>query len=527
MRKGKSATAVLAGVMLLGAMLSACGGNNNNGTASPSGTATAGSSSSAGASGAASPSSTAKAEEEVTLKFYFGGDKKAATDEVWSKISDYVKDKGLNVKFDINFIPFNDFKDKMLVMAASGDNWDLNFDGDWLSYNQMAAKGSYMALNDLLPQYAPNLYKKYEEQGTLSAATIDGNIVGLPWTMKMNQRQFVTWRSDLTEKAGINVAKDSVKTIEDTENLLRELRKAYPNMKLNRTGPLTLIKIREEWIDLNQHGLGYYLGDPAMKIQPIEQQPFYKEAAVKAREWYDEKLINRDAMIDKTDGAAEWRNGKSVFTLTSHEWVNADPGFSDPSFKLESSLIYPDKKQVNRTPLANVAAINRNSKHPDRVLRFLDMIETDRTLYDLVQYGIEGKTYKLDGDTAVYPDGMSTTTSNYMEWGGQWAFWKPQFMRPTSTYPKDFWLHEAEFASEPINVNSPLDGLFVSEEPMKNELAKRDQAIEEFNKPIEFGTVKDPEKAVDDYIEKQKKNGLDKIIAETQKQVDAFLAAKK
>ncbi|MDG0807996.1 hypothetical protein [Cohnella rhizosphaerae] len=74
MRKGKSATAVLAGVMLLGAMLSACGGNNNNGNASPSGTATAGASSSAG--GAASPSATAKAEDEVTLKFYFGGDKK-------------------------------------------------------------------------------------------------------------------------------------------------------------------------------------------------------------------------------------------------------------------------------------------------------------------------------------------------------------------------------------------------------------------------------------------------------------------
>ncbi|MGO4372042.1 DUF3502 domain-containing protein [Paenibacillus sp. MCAF20] len=35
------------------------------------------------------------------------------------------------------------------------------------------------------------------------------------------------------------------------------------------------------------------------------------------------------------------------------------------------------------------------------------------------------------------------------------------------------------------------------------------------------------EKAVSEYIETQKKNGLDKIIAETQKQIDAFLASKK
>lgn len=170
-------------------------------------------------------------EEEVTLKFYFGGDKKAATDEVWTAVSNYVKGKGLNVKFDINFIPFGDFKEKMLVMAASGDDWDMNFDGDWLSYKQMAAKGSYMALNDLLPKYAPNLYKKYQEQGTLTAATVNGNIVGLPWTMKMNERKFAGWRSDLAEQAGIDVSKDSVKTIEDIDKLLRELKKAFPNEK--------------------------------------------------------------------------------------------------------------------------------------------------------------------------------------------------------------------------------------------------------------------------------------------------------
>ncbi|GIO13477.1 putative ABC transporter substrate binding lipoprotein [Cohnella xylanilytica] len=523
MHKGKSRAALLLSAVALFGLLAGCsggnkGGNNgSNGAASPP-------ASSPSASGGSSESS-GKPEEEVTLKFYFGGDKKAATDEVWSAVSDYVKQKGLNVKFDINFIPFNDFKDKMLVMAASGDNWDMNFDGDWLSYKQMAAKGSYMALNDLLPKFAPNLYKKYEEQGTLSAATVNGQIVGLPWTMKMNQRQFATWRSDLADKAGIKVAPDSVKTIEDVDNLLRQLRQAYPNEKLNRAGPLSIYMIRDEWVDLNFHGLGFYLNDPKITIQPVEQQPFYKESAVKAKQWYDEKLINRDAMIDKTDGAAEWRNGKTVFTLTSHEWVNADPGFSDPSFKLQASLLYPDKKQVNRTPLANVVAINRNSKYPDRVLRFLDMIETDRALYDLVQYGIEGKTYKLDGETAVYPDGMDTTTSNYMEWGGQWAFWKPQFMRPTTTYPKDFWLHEAEFANEPMNVNSPLDGLFIAEDAMKNELAKRDQTSEEFSRPIEFGNVKDVDKAVADYIEKQKKNGLDKIIAETQKQIDDYLAS--
>ncbi|WP_028560783.1 extracellular solute-binding protein [Paenibacillus pinihumi] len=511
----KLSLAILATMMMV-TVLGACGSSGNTNKQSDP----------------AAPNTTNKQEQpgssegEVTLKFYFGGDKKAATDEVWSKISEYVKGKGLNVKFDINFIPFGDFKDKMLVMAASGDNWDMNFDGDWLSYKQMAAKGSYMALNDLLPEHAPNLYKKYQEQGTLQAATVNGQIVGLPWTMKMNERKFAGWRSDLAKKAGIEIAPDSIQTIEDVDKLLRDLRKAYPNEKLSRSTPLSLYYIRDEWVDLNFHGLGFYLNDPKITVQAVEQQPFYMESSKLAKSWYDDKLINRDAMIDKEDGAAQWRNGKSLFTVTSHEWVFANPGFADPSFTQDMSLLYPDKKFVNRTALANVVAINRNSKNPERVLRFLDMVETDQTLYDLLQYGIEGKTYVLNGEGAEYPQGMQTTTSNYMEWGGQWAFWKPQFMRPTMTYGKDFWVKEAEFASQPMNVNSPIDGLFIAEDTMKNEIAKRDQAIEELHRPIEFGLVKDVDKAVADYVEAQKKNGLDKILTETQKQIDAFLASK-
>ncbi|TFE29399.1 extracellular solute-binding protein [Cohnella luojiensis] len=513
-------------ILVLMLALAACSGGNNNADSSKE--SASDSVSASGASPSASGSEEPpKDEEEVTLKFYFGGDKKAATDEVWEKVSEYVKGKGLNVKFNINFIPFGDFKDKMLVMAASGDKWDLNFDGDWLSYKQMAAKGSYMALNDLLPKYAPNLNKKYQEQGTLEAATINGQIVGLPWTMKMNQRNYAGWRVDLAEKAGITRSPDSVRTIEDVDALLHELKAAYPNEKLSRTTSLAIYQTRDEWVDLGFHQMGFYLNDPEIKIQPIEQQPFYLEASKMTKKWYDDRILNRDAMIDKENGADQWRNGKTLFTMTSHEWAYADPGFADPSYKHQMSLLYPDKRYVNRTALANVLAINRNSEHPDRVLRFLDMMETDQVLYDLVQYGIEGKTYVLNGDVAEYPEGMQFTTSNYMEWGGQWAFWKPQYMRPNQTYPKDFWLKEAEFASLPVNVNSPVDGLFIAEDNIKNEVAKRDQTYEEFGKPIEFGVVKDVDGSVADYIEKQKNNGLDKIIAEAQKQIDAYLAAKK
>ncbi|MFC0334079.1 DUF3502 domain-containing protein [Paenibacillus sepulcri] len=467
------------------------------------------------------------AEEEETLKLYFSGDKKSATDEVWSAISDYVRGKGLNVKFNVYFIPVGDYRDKMLVMSAAGDRWDMNFDADWLSYKQMAAKGAYMPLNDLLPKYAPHLYKKYQELGTLSAATVDGSIVGLPWTMKMNQRPYAQWRSDKTKEAGLNPEPHSIQTIEEVDAFLHALKEAYPNEKLTRTLPMPLFQLRDEWVDLGFHGMGFYLNDPLVQIKPLEQQPFFMEAAIMAREWYTAGIINKDIMFDKEDGAAVWRSGHMYFTLQSHEWVLANQGFADSSFTQESSLLYPDRKFVNRTPLANVIAINRNSAHADRVLRFLDMLETDQTLYDLVQYGIEGKTYVRDGHSALYPEGLDTTTSNYMEWGGQWALWKPGFMRENPTYGKDFWTNEAEFANAPNNVDSPVDGLFISEDRIKSELERRDRTIEELDGNIESGMNPNPEEAVKEYIRIQKNNGLDAILKEAQRQIDAYLENKK
>jgi len=464
------------------------------------------------------------ADQPVTLRFYFGGEKKAATDEVWEEIGQYVRSKGLNVKFDVRFIPFKEYPDKLLTMAAAGDRWDMNFDADWLNFKQMAAKGAYMDLKQLLPKYAPALYKKYEETGNLQSATLHDQVIGLPWNIKMNQRKFAGWRLDYAEKAGIDIGPDEVQTIEDVDRLLRELKKAYPEERITRTPPLSIYFIRDEWVDLGFYNLGYYLNDLDITIQPMEQQPFFIEAGEMAKAWFDDRILSRDLLISQEDGANEWRNGKVLFTITSHEWAHANPGFADPGYKQRMSLLYPDNKYVNRTQLANLVAINKHSSNPELVLQFLDMLATDQKLYDLVHYGILHKTYELVDDMAVYPEGMTTLTSNYMEWGGQWALWNTDFLKPSETYSKGFWERETEFAELPINVDSPIDSLLLSETNIRKELLEREQLIHQYARPIEFGMVDDVEASVAQYIEIQKNNNLDKIIQEIQTQVDQYMS---
>jgi putative aldouronate transport system substrate-binding protein len=284
---------------------------------------------------------------------------------------------------------------------------------------------------------------------------------------------------------------------------------------------------RDGLYSIDYHTLSFNISDPSCKLIPTEQTKSYEEAARYVKKWFDDGIIPKDLMVTKEQCSTAYRNGKIVAEVTTHEWAYNNVPFADSSWTQEISHFYPDSKVPNRSALANVMAINQKAANPERSLMFLEMLNVDKDFYDLVLYGIKDKTYILEGDKAAIPAGMNPQTTNYLDWQGQWALWKPQFMRPTDLYPAGFWEKEAEFASSPAGMGNPIDGLFIDSEPIKNEISKRDQVESELGKLIQYGTVQDVDKSIAEYIQKQKDTGLDKVLAEVQKQVDAFLAAKK
>lgn len=461
--------------------------------------------------------------EPVTLHFIFYGDKKSAVDEVWSAIADYTRDK-LNADFDVQFIAGDDYKQKLTVKAATGDSWDLNFDSDWTGYYQMAAKDAYMNLDELLPKYAPNLYATYEERGLLDSMKNKGHIAVLPWTMTMNNRPFFQWRGDLAEAAGIEVDKDNLNTMEDVDALLQQLKAAYPDKYIIECSQMN----GGGWLQMdNDMGLYINLYDPECKITAAEDIPEYVEMAKYAQKWQSEGIIWKDVLTDKLDHNSLINEGKLITKWGTHEFSHSKRAWVDDSMYWDYTEIYADDLFANRTPLANTLCIPATSENPERTLMFLDMVETDQTLFDMVQYGIEGLTYVLDGEKADYPEGMDGASSNYIGWGGQWALWKPQFMRPTDAYTPGFWEDEAKYAaSSDKNVISPLEGFSFDATDVLTEVAQRNQVFNDTNKLLTVGLAGNYEDAIEKMRADSEKIGMQKIMDEYQKQIDEFLASK-
>ena len=463
--------------------------------------------------------------ERVTLRFYFFGNSREKVGEVYEAISEQYEEE-LNADFEVNFIPGSEYRQRVVALAASGDDYDMNFDGNWLAFDQMSSRGAYMDITELLPEYAPNLHAVYQDLGVLEAATVEGRVVGLPWTMSMNQRPYFGWNREAAAQAGVSFSGGDVQSFEDIDQLMSELYAEFEGTGKEMMGPVNkeAILLLGEYVDLNFHNLVYSVDDPNATVIPLEQTPEYLEAARWAKRWNEAGYILADSVLETVDGNTLLGEGLRLSHFTWHEWkdnLGKDIGGA------ESSELYPDHKFANRSPLANVAAINANSANPERTLMFLDLVETDRDMYDLFHYGIEGVTYVLNGEKAEFAvEGMTQANSNYMEWGGQWAFWKPQFMRPNNTYGPGFWEEEARLAALPQNVNAPLSGFFPKSDNIGNEVAARDQ-IWEFDKEIRYGAIDmSAEEAVATMIEEQQRAGIDVIVADVQAQVDAYLASR-
>jgi putative aldouronate transport system substrate-binding protein len=456
----------------------------------------------------------------VTLSFIFFDSKKSATDEVWNAIADEFKDE-LNAKFDVSFIAGSDYTDKMLVKFSAGDVWDLNFDGDWLQYYRTVAMNGYMALDSLLPRYAPDLYRAYQSSGALEAAKANGSVVALPWTNIMTNRPFFQWRADL-----IDVNPAQVKTIEDVERVLYQLKERYPDRYSVENANIEVFLMKNDMIT-GTHNFVFDPRDPKVQVRYIADTPAFRERARYAEKWQKDGLIWADVLVDQLDHNQLINQGRLITKWGTHEFSTDNRAWVEPAARWGFSSLYDDKIFQLRTPLSNIVAIPRTSKNPERTLMWMNLMETSQKMFDMVMYGIEGRTYVLDGRNVKYPTGMNDNNSNFMNWQGRWALFKPQFMRGDPLYREGFWQEEKEFAqSNPNNIPSPLDGFSLNTDSIVNELAQIQAIYDAANKMLDVGLAGPSEAAVDKLVADLNRAGLQKVQAEYQKQVDAFLASK-
>ena len=138
--------------------------------------------------------------------------------------------------------------------------------------------------------------------------------------------------------------------------------------------------------------------------------------------------------------------------------------------------------------------------------------------YDLFSLGVKDVNYKVDGSSASY-EGIEAD-KQYLPISWAWTDLKyNKFSNNITPAELDVIKNWDEGA-----VQTPLIGFTLDTEPVKAEVAKITAVMTEFagpNGPLTVGTV-DFADVKDKFLGKLKDAGMEKVLAEYQKQLDAY-----
>jgi putative aldouronate transport system substrate-binding protein len=158
-------------------------------------------------------------------------------------------------------------------------------------------------------------------------------------------------------------------------------------------------------------------------------------------------------------------------------------------------------------------AISINSRYKEEALRFLQLVNTDTYLRDVLHMGIEGKHFEYVNDkSAIRRLRTDWPLVNYQQ--GSYFI-----QTPIDTAPSGYW-DEVRHQNE-IAVPSVMLGFMMDTEPVLTDILNCRSVWYKYKIDLKTGAA-DPDMVLSGVIEELKANGLDRVIAEAQRQVDEF-----
>lgn len=457
--------------------------------------------------------------EQKELIFFFNGTEPKAAKKVLGEVEAKLKST-LNVKLNFNWISGRDYAGQLKTHMESGkqiDAFEVRGNGQNDLLNALVKEDTLMDITSLFKQKAPKLYEMYNEQ-VLANVMYQGKIMGIPDNYPRSGRICAIMKETTAQKYNIQ----SIKNYEDFEKLL-ELLKNSNDGKLpvgfNRD-TLGLFGEAYGYINIGNR-LVYRQDDPQMKLIPWEQTKEFKQAASKLKDWIDNKytsasLIRTMTAMNPVDAITrDMASSVLVDWDTAQAYLHTHTG---SSVNLKVIPLYNDKMSARPGDYSAIV-LNKITKNAERILNFVQWIQTSQENYDLFMYGIKGENYVLEGDRIKFPD----EKSRYFGWDGCTSFININFTHLSVSDRSDF-REEYKKVTESGTRLAPSTGFKGDYSKLQNVINARNDSYNAMNTRIfMFGAN---ENDIDNFISENKALGVDTLVQDLQKQLDQWKSKK-
>lgn len=457
-----------------------------------------------------SEESAGSADSPIVLNYYTIGEPDRDLEEVNRALNRILLEE---YGFAVNYrkIGWTDYEKYLVAMINTNQPFDIAF--TWAdNYETYAGAGAWLDLTPYMQTEGAQMYRAINEK-FWKGVQVDGKILGVPTNKELAvPLQFVFCR-ELVEKYGIDVS--NYRTFHSLMPLLKLIAENEPEY-------IPLFFDASHYDLMSTLGYEYITETLPLVIRSDSgscrlvngfESEEVRSLLRTMRRYYQAGYINADASIRTY--ISRFDDEKIFLRLAS--------GGPDIDVSLSGSFGYgviavQAAKSVATTASARAAvmAVNARSEHPKEAVQFLNALNTDPEIRNLLNFGIEGKHYVLtdEGQVRSISDGYQGVT--YTQ--GNWFI-----LRTREGESLNRWETFEKFNDTAQESN--LLGFMPDYSAYPEILEDVTRIYEKYYSALITGTV-DPDVYVPKMNEELTAAGLDILRQDLQSQIDAWLAEK-
>lgn len=529
--KCKKLLALMISGLIAVSLMTACGSAPNGANDNPSVSDTSeGNESGDIASGETEATSDLSQQEPYTVRIMMFDDGDTDIVEEVSEAASKITLEKFNTTVELVRVGWGSWAQQVTLALTSGEKLDLY---PAFAINiplaTLVNNGEVLPMTDYLKNgCAKETYDMVDEEDWV-CTTYDGEIYGIPMNKGKQNVYGAACNADIADELGIDL--DTVKTLDDFENVLAKVKEAHPDMyPLAVNNQALRVMIPSDTLGDDRTCVLGALVDATSGSTTVENlyaSDEYREFVEKMYDWSQKGYIMPEALSSTESGTNLIRAGSAFADFYTGPAPDTEARISrECGVTIKDVEFFEHYKTTGET--APCWSIAGNSEQPERAMQVLNEMYTNQELANIFIYGIEGKTFEfVDKENKVidYPEGVDAANSGYAfdHWG-----WPNMCLSYVwEGYPVD--VYEEYITFNAGGVPSPAYGFTFDNSSVLNEVTACSNVVAKYAEALNTGSVNPngSSGSLEQFIKELEDNGIDTIVAEKQRQLDEWLAANK
>lgn len=428
--------------------------------------------------------------------------------------------RDLNMTVKLEIMDFSQFAQNVPLALASKEKIDLVV----LPFGhviQMAAAGYLSDMDPLLETYGKHIVDTYTSEALARVCTMNGGLYGVPVHKENCNQMVIVFPTAVLERNNID---PSEITDVATMNV------AFDKMAANEPGKWVTTAGKNYGGMFNLHDFSICGGSygPCLmdmsnsaKVENYYATQEYADYVKTVREWNQKGWINPAAATDDQYFMNLFA-GQALSFVFNYNHPLSKPELSQALGQDVTLIPLSEQYATTESSAAWNYSIPIGSAQPEKAMMMLDYLMTQKDAENLLNWGVEGEDYVVKGDVLDYPEGKDITTVGY-HFGQGWILPNQFVCTPWINEGADIYERVIEYnkaAHESLALGFVLDNSNIL-----TELAAVANVNEQYLNALNTGAV-DPDEYLPMFLQAQEEAGMQTIIDEIQRQLDAFIASK-